>query len=97
MIEEDLAKRIERYFRIEEEAIKKIRISPAEGSFLRKIAEDNMEMIMSYYSDAKDFYRKGDLINAFAALNYSYGWIDAGVRLGIFDGAGDHRLFTLYE
>ncbi|HID47254.1 MAG TPA: DUF357 domain-containing protein, partial [Methanococcaceae archaeon] len=37
----------------------------------------------------------GDYINGFASLNYAYGWIDAGVRLGIFDVGDDDVNFTL--
>ncbi len=89
--------RVERYMQIEKEALAKIRIIAPENSFLRKAAEDSMEMIKSYYQDAIYFYGKNDLLNAFAALNYSYGWIDSGIRFGIFDGSSDYRLFTIYK
>jgi hypothetical protein len=54
-------------------------------------------LIKGYFSDAKYFFEKGDLINSFAALNYSYGWIDSLVRLGALDGKGYHRLFTHFR
>ncbi|RLF89966.1 DUF357 domain-containing protein, partial [Thermococci archaeon] len=47
----------------------------------------------SYYSDAEYYYKKGDYVTAFAALNYAHGFIDAGVRLGVFKGEDD-RLFA---
>lgn len=97
IMQEDFKEKVERYLKIEEEALSKIRIIAPKDSYLEKIAQDNITMIKSYFDDAKFFYSKGDLVNAFAALNYSYGWIDSGVRLGIFDGSGDHRLFTLYK
>ena len=56
-----------------------------------------MNMVKSYFEDAKHFYEKNDLINALSALNYSYGWLDSGVRLGIIDGNSDNRLFTLFK
>ena len=37
---------------------------------------------------------KADLVNAFAALNYAHGWLDAGVRLDIFE-TDDNKLFTV--
>jgi len=51
-------------------------------------------MASNYVSDAKHFEKKGDLVNAFAAINYAHGWIDSGVRLNIFD-VKDSRLFTV--
>ena len=40
---------------------------------------------------------KGDLVNAFASVNYAHGWLDAGARLGLFDVGLDDKLFTLAE
>jgi hypothetical protein len=34
-------------------------------------------------------------VNAFAALNYAHGWLDAGARLGLFDVDHDSTLFTV--
>ena len=51
-------------------------------------------MAENYISDAHFFEKKADLVNAFAALNYAHGWIDCGVRLGIFN-VKDNKLFTL--
>ena len=94
---EELKARVEKYIGIEEEAISRLRAASPGNSFAGRIAANFMEMITSYFSDAKHFYDRGDYINAFAALNYSYGWIDSGIRLGVFDGGDDHRLFTLLE
>ena len=93
----ELKEKVERYIGIEKEALEKLKISVPENSFLGDFTRNAMEMIQSYYSDAKHFQEKGDLINAFAALNYSYGWIDCLVRLGVLDGGEDHRLFTHYK
>ena len=51
-------------------------------------------MVSNYLSDAHHFEGKEDLVNAFAALNYSHGWLDCGVRIGVFD-VKDDRLFTV--
>ena len=42
---------------------------------------------------SKYFKKKDDMVNAFAALNYAHGWLDAGVKLGIFD-VRDSKLFA---
>jgi hypothetical protein len=59
-----------------------------------KEAKEIIEMAGNYLGDAKFFEKKGDYINAFAALNYAHGWIDCGVRLEVFD-VDDDKLFTI--
>ncbi len=61
---------------------------------MRKEREDFLDMAARYFSDAKHFYSKNDMVNAFACLNYAHGWLDAGARLGLFD-VHDSRLFTV--
>ncbi len=89
--------RVEKYISLTSEALDKLRISPPERSFNRKLAEDFLRMAKAYHEDAKEFSAKGDLVNAFACVNYAHGWLDAGARIGLFDVGGDDRLFTLFE
>jgi hypothetical protein len=89
--------RIERYRSITKAALDKLRVSAPERSFGKKMADDFLNMATSYYNDARHFKEKGDLVNAFASVNYAHGWIDCGARIGLFDTGGDDRLFTLYE
>ncbi len=87
--------KLKRYFTITGEAIKKAENS-GNRTELTKEREDFLDMIKRYYSDAEFFYKKGDFVNAFAALNYAHGWLDAGARIGLFD-VHDSRLFTVDE
>lgn len=96
-LHDDLQARVDRYIAIEEKALSKISIAVPENSFLMEFASNALTMIRAYFSDAIHFRDNGELINSFAALNYSYGWIDSLVRLGVLDGKGDDRLFTLYK
>lgn len=89
--------RVEKYIRITSEALSKVRVSAPERSFNRRMADDFLGMARAYFDDARDFARKGDLVNAFACINYAHGWLDCGVRIGLFDVGGDDRLFTLYD
>ena len=50
-------------------------------------------MVERYLQDAQHFKEKGKIVDAFAALNYAHGWLDAGARLGLWD-VHDSRLFT---
>lgn len=94
---DELRSKAEKYLKLEEEAFLKISIAVPQDSALYNIAEDYLAMAKDYYSDAKSFMGKNDYINCISAINYSYGWLDAGVRLGILSGSGDHRLFVHYR
>ena len=89
--------RVERYIKLTSDALAKAKIAAPERSFNRKLAEDFMKMAKAYFEDAKDFADKGDLVNAFACINYAHGWLDSGARIGLFDVGGNDQLFTLYE
>ncbi|ABR54724.1 Protein of unknown function DUF357 [Methanococcus vannielii SB] len=88
--------KIENYLSRTEEAISIIKKGlPSKKSLLFDVSSDFLLMIDCYFNDAKTFIDKGDYINAFASLNYAYGWIDAGARLGIFNVGDDDVRFTL--
>ncbi|MCL5678577.1 MAG: DUF357 domain-containing protein [Candidatus Thermoplasmatota archaeon] len=87
--------KISRYTRMTAAALQKISIAIPEQGSLRKNADDFLRMATNYFNDSKHFYSKGDLVNAFACINYAYGWIDAGARLGFFNVGADSVMFTL--
>ncbi|AEH24851.1 DUF357 domain-containing protein [Pyrococcus yayanosii] len=85
--------KLKKYFRLTREALEKLEIAVHEKSHLYSVAKDFLMMAESYFRDAQYYYEKGDYVTAFAALNYAHGFIDAGVRLGVFKGE-DERLFA---
>jgi hypothetical protein len=88
---------MQRYLDITRRALDKVRMAAPERSFNRKLADSFLEMAKTYYDDAMHFRDQGDLVNAFACVNYSHGWLDCGARIGLFDVGQDDQLFTLYE
>ena len=52
------------------------------------------DMAQRYFSDAKYFYEKDDLVLAYGAVNYAHAWLDAGARIGLFK-VKDSKLFTV--
>lgn len=82
--------KLKKYFSITKEAYEMAKNNIGN----EKLAEDFLDMISRYISDAEHFDLKGDKVNAFAALNYAHGWLDAGARSGVFD-VHDSRLFTV--
>ncbi len=90
-------KKVVDYLDKTERALGKIKVLAPERSHAKKIAEDFLNMASSYFSDAKHFFEKGEYVDAFACVNYAHGWLDAGVRFGLFDVGSDDILFTLAE
>ncbi len=84
--------KLEKYSILTATALQEIRKNIIKGK--EKYAKEIINMASNYLSDAKHFEKKGDFVNAFAALNYAHGWIDAGVRLDIFN-VNDDKLFTV--
>ena len=84
--------KLDKYFKLTSSALEKSK----ENIVKRKNSEakEIIEMVSNYLSDAQYFKKKGDFVNAFAALNYAHGWLDSGVRSGIFN-VKDDKLFTI--
>lgn len=84
--------KLEKYFDVTKRALIEIKKNIIKGK--EDYAKEIIDMVENYFSDAKHFKEKEDFVNAFAALNYTHGWIDSGVRLDIFD-VHDDKLFTI--
>jgi uncharacterized protein len=84
--------KLDKYFKITEEALAMATaaINPERHAH----ALEALDMVERYVADAHHFRKQGDWVNAFAALNYAHGWLDAGARTGLFD-VHDSRLFTV--
>jgi len=87
--------RLDKYFSITGEALEKAK-GVMDGSSAERLAQarDFFLMASSYYEDAAHFRQKGHYVNAYGALNYAHGWLDAGARIGLFK-VKDSRLFTV--
>jgi len=84
--------KLKKYFSLTERAFGEVKDNIIGGR--EDDAEEIVEMVSNYVSDARHFEEKGDWVCAFAALNYAHGWLDAGVRLKVFD-VKDRDLFTV--
>jgi hypothetical protein len=92
---EILDSKLDKYFDVTGKALKKAKIIAPKETHLFKMANDFYDMAKTYFEDANHFKENGDYINAFAALNYAHGWLDAGARAGLFDVERDSVLFTV--
>ncbi len=84
--------KLEKYFSVTSQALEKAKKALDETRLSE--AEDFLDMATRYFEDAKHFQEKGDLVTAFAALNYAHGWLDAGARIKLFK-VSDSNLFTV--
>jgi uncharacterized protein len=90
--------KLKKYFDVAGKALKKAKDS-SEGIKINELKEARahfLDTIERYIKDAKHFKENDDDVNAFAALNYAHGWLDAGVKLGIFE-VNDSKLFAGVE
>ncbi len=86
--------KLKKYFDVTKKALAMAKKSGNKRKDMADEREDMIDMVERYVSDAEHFYSKKDHVNAFAALNYAHGWLDAGARLCIFD-VHDNKLFTV--
>ena len=84
--------KLEKYFKLTSKSLEQVKKNIIQGK--EPQAKEIIDMVSNYLSDAKYFEKKQDFVNVFAALNYAHGWLDSGVRLGIFD-VKDDKLFTV--
>ncbi len=87
--------KVEKYLSITKKALDKAIIAPPRDTEMERVAKRYLDMAQRYYKDAKHFFEKNDNVNAFAAVNYAHGWLDAGAALGLFDVGHDSKLFTV--
>ena len=84
---------VERYCSITKEALEKVKINTYDKNSI-KMAEELLKLSRCYFEDSKYFLKKGDLVNAFAAINYAHAFLDCGALLKLFD-VSDNRLFMV--
>jgi uncharacterized protein len=76
--------RIEREFKVTKKALKELKIIVDKNDKYYKKALHFQDTATRYYKDAEYFKQKDDKASAFGALNYAFGWLDAGKAIGLF-------------
>lgn len=77
--------RLEREFKVTKKALNEIKIMIGKDHPHYKNALHFLDTATRYYEDAKYFKSKDDKASAFGALNYAFGWLDAGKNIGLFE------------
>lgn len=91
----DLEEKTDRYERMFADALDEADVVVPPETPLGMAAADVLEMAESYLRDGRHFREADDLVNALASFSYGYGWLDAGVRMGLFSIPDDSHLFTM--
>jgi hypothetical protein len=90
----DLEEKTDRYGRMLADALDAAEARPPADTPLGAAAAECREMAESYLDDGRHFRGNDDPVNALAAFSYGYGWLDAGVRMGLFAVPEGTELFT---
>jgi hypothetical protein len=90
----DLSEKTDRYEGMLADALGVATVAVPASTPLGTAATEVREMALSYLEDGRHFREHDDPVNALAAFSYGYGWLDAGVRLGLFEVPADTELFT---
>ncbi len=90
----DLEEKTDRYEAMLTAALDSIEGAVALESPLGEFAAGCHEMATSYLEDGRHFRAGNDPVNALVAFSYGYGWLDAAVRLGVFEIEDRPELFT---
>ena len=77
--------RLEREFKVTEDALKNIIIKVNKNNENYQHALKFLDTARRYFEDAKHFKSKNDKASAFGALNYAFGWLDAGKEIGLLE------------
>ncbi|AUX07998.1 hypothetical protein AArcSl_0344 [Halalkaliarchaeum desulfuricum] len=89
-----LEEKVDRYERMLADALDVADRAVPEGTPLDEAASGCREMAESYLEDGRHFREEDDPVNALASYSYGYGWLDCGVRMGLFSVPEDSDLFT---
>ena len=76
--------RMEKYLEITKNSLATVEILHKRDTEGYKTAKEFLTMARAYYNDAIHFMKQGDIVNAYGCINYSQGWIDSGIRAGLF-------------
>jgi len=88
--------RLEKYFTVTWNALEEAKKSPENIDIDSETRRHFIENVERYLKDAEYFEKRGEFVDAFAALNYAHGLLDGGVLIGVFDVEND-ELFAFVK
>lgn len=94
-LQDHLIEKTHRYQRMLSAARDGVVVLPDAGTRMYAAAQSVGTTAAAKYDEGSERSRAGNLTNALVSFSYGYGWLDAGVRAGLFGITGDRHLFTI--
>jgi hypothetical protein len=76
-------------------AITKLEPAPEHGSCLHGVGERILMIARVFHEQGVSRERSGDCQSGLAMYSYGFGWLDAGVRIGLFRIRDHREMFTI--
>ncbi|HJK01792.1 MAG TPA: DUF357 domain-containing protein [Methanocorpusculum sp.] len=90
-----LTEKTYRYQRMLSSALTGIVIYPDTETQMGSAAQYIKTIVVSARTQGCRFIDGDDLVSALVSISYGYGWLDCGIRAGLFGISGDRKLFTI--
>ncbi|MDD1675379.1 MAG: DUF357 domain-containing protein [Methanomicrobiales archaeon] len=90
-----LSEKAERYQRLLREGISALEPAPDKESILRRGSDDILLQARTALNEGDLHLAGGEYLEALGWYGYGHGWLDAGVRIGLFRITGRRDLFTV--
>jgi hypothetical protein len=94
-LQERLGEKTQRYRILLERALASLEIAPDRGSRFFRAAEDSRGASRDAYASGRAEEDKGDRLQALQQYSYGFGWLDAGIRCGLFRIRAHREIFTV--
>lgn len=90
-----LSEKTSRYFRLLETAASSVVRAPDKETAAGAFADRVLCAGTCYARHGKTLLSRGELEEALASFSYGHGWVDAGVRAGMFIVTANREIFTI--
>jgi len=90
-----LMEKTRRYYNLLSVACHGLEPAPEGGSCLHDTGEKILMIARLFLENGFHNEQSGDIFSALASYSYGFGWLDAGVRIGLFRIIRNRELFTI--
>ncbi|MDR0980613.1 MAG: DUF357 domain-containing protein [Methanocalculaceae archaeon] len=90
-----LIEKTNRYQRMFSSALEDIVVLPDSETRMYSAAQHTNTIAISTFTEGIRFFTAGNPVAALVSFSYGYGWLDCGVRAGLFGIVGNRHLFTI--
>jgi hypothetical protein len=90
-----LTEKTNRYQRMLFAALEMVVILPDAETRMFRAAQNIRTIVAVKLAGGNELFFSEDLINALVSFSYGHGWLDAGVRVGLFGIIGNRHLFAI--